>query len=228
MLVVLMVLLMGTVGATIALDASRNGLRSAAHHRIGTQNRYAAEAVLLSAISRIDILGGPGYQREIVTPWSTRPPPVMERLGEPPILVDHDTARMYALEICDDPDTDEFPPVQVAGPGAIVPSGVCAPEGTDESGTIGPGNAWEPTRYLADIYDCEQISTMIPGQAQGASAKSLRCIITARARAGLASAPTNTWRMGGATDYVQSTHQAAHDAQAVIVTPQLFGTGSSN
>jgi len=233
MLVVMMVLLMGTVGATIAMDATRNGLRSAAHQRTGIQTKYMAEAVLLSAIARVDILGGAGFQAEYIDPWKTKPPPIMTGFGEPSIVPvqDHDTARMYAEALCANPHADEGPPAQVAGAPASVPTTVCTPDGTDLSGTIGPGNAWEPLRYLVDIYDCAAVSSLIPGEAQGKTAESLRCVLTARARSGVAAAvslpqTTRDWNMSGGT-YYQSTHQAAHDAQAVIFTPQLVGTGGN-
>lgn len=228
MLVVMFVLLMGTVGATLAVDAANNGLRAAGHNRTALQTRYMAEAELMTAAGYIELLG-PNFVRVM----DQSAVPNMAIYGALPIPINiglpgasrHHASQFVDRAICALQVAGEVPPVQAGqgldGSAAFAPAGGCPPNVADLTGTVGPGFAWVPDRFRIDVYDCYQVpQTMVAGEDQASPLRRLACVMSARGRMNVPGAPINQWTMGGIV-YDQPTQQSLYEAKMSIVTPEF-------
>lgn len=232
MLVVMMVLLMATVSATIAIDASYNALRAAGHHVTGTRTRLMAEAALHTAVGYIELV--PDVDRGIIQVGSE---PNMQVFGWPNIDPGlNGEGRHHATRISDTgmsalQMTGERPPVQAgknldtSGFPTMSALGGFPADPNDVDGTTGRSVAWHPDRFVVDMYDCFEVSrSMVAGQGQGQGAgtrKQLQCTLSARGHHRLeGGSPTNTWTWQGVT-YVQEELKSLHEAQMTIITPEF-------
>lgn len=232
MLVVMMVLLMATVSATIAIDASYNALRAAGHQVTNTRTKLMAEAALHTAVGYMELV--PSVDQAILQVGTA---PDMQVFGAPIIDTSadgsrrHHATRMPDIAMASLQMVGERPPVQpglnlstTAFPAPSTAGGF-TPNNNDVDGTTGRGVAWHPDRFVVDMYDCFEVSrSMVAGQAQGQGAstrKQLQCTFSARGHHRLeGGSPTNEWTWEGVT-YVQEELKSLHEAQMTVITPEF-------
>jgi hypothetical protein len=147
MLVVMLILLIATAAAAISVQATTMEMRSAGYARRELQTKYVAEAALASAYRTLNQVG----PRSLLYAMSKATvQPDMTRLHEPALSLSGSAKTAYRIV------SDDYP-ATIAAP--MVPPVNSAEDG---SGTLGPGQAYQPW-FAVDIYDHYSAPSANPG-----------------------------------------------------------------
>ncbi len=144
MLVVMMVLLVVTASATLAVYSSQFEIRAAGHQRQAMQTAAVAEAGLVAATTTIEMVGGAGQLQTQMTPR-----PVGTRLSaeDPPLAaMNNETARILSSDL-------------LPGSALFVRSAT-----TDSAGFA--LSAFEP-RFIVDVNDGYDVLPTFVGRGAG-------------------------------------------------------------
>jgi hypothetical protein len=242
MLVVMLILLVATASAAVAVHTTQSELHAAGQERLALQTRYVSEVAIMTTTSWIDQLGD-DFQG-IWDRWATKPAPDLTRYGEAPFTADtrHNAIRTGEYEQTGLPQYIQ-PPLWLGGGaagsgggGGGGSGGASAPADPSGIGTFGPRQAYglpsDPTSgqflgYTVDVTDCVQAPpAYTPGMQIGSNAglvpTQFYCTLTARGRVVLPGAPAQRgWTFGGSI-YNQDPFMCAQDSRATILTPIMW------
>jgi hypothetical protein len=242
MLVVMLILLVATASAAVAVHTTQSELHAAGQDRLALQTRYVSEVAITATASWIDQLGE-DFQG-VLDKWSARPAPDLTRFGEPALTAEtrHNALRTGAYEQSGLPQYVKSPVWLGGGSagsgtgGAGGSSGSSAPVDPSGIGTFGPRQAYglpsDPTSgqflgYTVDVTDCVAAPpAYTPGMPIGGQGglvpQQLYCTLTARGRVVLPGNPAQRqWTFGGST-YNQDPFMCAQDSRATILTPVMW------
>jgi hypothetical protein len=137
MLVVLMIIMVATATATMAVQSTNFELRSSGYGRRETQTKYVSEAALSTALGTVES-AGPQF---LIAALNKSDPPVMGNFNEPELDTGKGGYRIYSS------DYSGLTPPPVAG---------------GDDGTLGPKQAYEPW-FAVDIYDQYSVPAVVAG-----------------------------------------------------------------
>ena len=147
MLVVMLVLLIATAAAAISVQATTLEMRSAGYTRRELQTKYVAEAGLASAYRTLNRVGPRALLYAMKGINVTQP--VMANFHEPELGLSATAKTAYRI-VSDDYTVAASP---------LVPPVKTAEDG---SGSLGPGQAYEPW-FVVDVYDHYAMASPNPG-----------------------------------------------------------------
>jgi len=245
-LVVMLIILVATASAAVAVHTTQSELHAAGQDRLALQTRYVSETAMMTTVSWIDLLGDD--LQGVFDRWSTRPAPDMTRYGELPLTIDtrHLALRTFEIEQTTTGGTGNTPvfmqaPISLpsAGTGGSGggSGGSSAPSDPDSIGSFGPRQAYgfpsDPASgsfvgYAVDMNDCVTAPpAYTPGVPIGHSndgtvPRQLYCTLTARGRVVLPGAAAQRQWSFGASIYNQDPFACAQDSRATILTPTIW------
>lgn len=241
MMVALLILLVGTASAAVAVNATQAELRSAGRARLGQQGRYASEAAMMTSISYIDLTFRSGDWQQMWETWdAAAAPPEMHHYGEAEVdpVNRHHASRMTHKSQTVTQETYEYTPLsnpQAAGAGGASGAGAGGAGGAaggggaapDPVGNLGPRSAYQfpladaDAGYTVDLTDCFRApSAMVPGETT--SSVQFYCSLTARARLAPPNpSPPNVFSLPGG-DYLQEPFTTRFRSRATIITPPVL------
>jgi hypothetical protein len=252
MFIVMLILLVATALATIALQTTQAELRAAGSNRMSVQTQYIAENGLVSTLSYADAMATQDkFACAFLSVGKPRVPPNMYPYGETEVPQGYSffSVRSQWFNQKDFLKTDlpDFPPLSLANG---VDTGGVVSKLQDTIGTLGPQAAYRPgdaavfsaaaagngpvnpnPDYVVDFYDCKKLPAYAsPGNPVDDSNPyaPYYCVVTSRGRSFLPNGLTKTWDLtyGGKVlggPFALNRFSSAHDARTTIITgPTLW------
>ncbi|MDH5673372.1 MAG: hypothetical protein OEZ06_14555 [Myxococcales bacterium] len=237
MLVVLLVLMFATAGATISVRVTQAEFRAAGDDRMALQAQYLAEAAMSTALAYVDMQANRGLltlmRRAQGLPGEPSPLPSMApEVAEPEILTGGNSRNAVRFP----QPSLELPLLQPGGEWpAMAAANVFA---ADALGSTGPLAAQVPERYLVDLTDCQlmpaalQPGAPIGGGRTGQRVVQFSCVLTARTRLTNLDAAGNAvgmqyhkdWLVDPANTlyYHHDPYGSVRESRASVLLPQML------